>query len=159
MRYNEAMSDCVFCKIVTNQIPSFKIWEDKEFLAFLDINPNTKGTTILATKKHYPSYLFSHLPEKKYLNMMKAVRIVSLLLKKSLKVKRTGMVFDGTGMNHAHIKLYPIHGLKAEFGKQKLEPPKVFFKKTAGYITSQIGPQADFEELKKLADQIRKSSR
>jgi diadenosine tetraphosphate (Ap4A) HIT family hydrolase len=152
------MIDCIFCKIVADEIPSFKIWEDKDFLAFLDINPNTKGTTILATKKHYPSYLFNHLPEKEYLKMMKAVRVVSLLLKETLKVKRTGMVFDGTGMNHAHIKLYPVHGLKTEFGKQKLEPPKVFFRKTAGFITSQIGPQADFEELKKTAEKIRKNA-
>ena len=56
------MEDCIFCKIVKGEIPCFKVYEDKDFLAFLDINPNTKGMTIVVTKKHYPSYVFN-MPE------------------------------------------------------------------------------------------------
>lgn len=58
--------DCVFCKIVAGEIDSAKIWEDDEFLAILDIMPNTKGMTLVLTKKHYDSYAFD-MPEDVYL--------------------------------------------------------------------------------------------
>ena len=148
------MKNCIFCKIISGEIPSFKIWEDKEFLAILDINPNVKGMTILLSKKHYPSYIFK-MPEKDYLKMMKAAKKVSPLLDKALKVQRTAMIMEGMGINHAHLKLYPLPGLESEF-KESWSSERIFFEKYEGFVTSQLGPQADFEELKKLAEEIRK---
>ena len=52
------MTDCLFCKIVKGELDSAKIWEDKDFLAILDIMPNTKGMALVLTKKHYGSYIF-----------------------------------------------------------------------------------------------------
>ncbi|MBW2971045.1 HIT domain-containing protein, partial [Candidatus Woesearchaeota archaeon] len=56
------MGECIFCKIVKGEIPCHNIWEDEKHIAFLSIFPNTPGFTVVATKKHYPSYAFD-LPE------------------------------------------------------------------------------------------------
>ena len=86
---------------------------------------------------------------------MKAAKKVALMLDKSLKVKRTALVMEGLGVNHAHIKLYPVHGLNEKFQEMWGER-KVFFKKYEGYITTEIGPQKSPEELKKIAEKIKK---
>lgn len=148
------MEGCVFCKIVSGEFDSAKIWEDGEFLAILDINPNTKGMALVLTKKHFPSYAF-HLPEDVYERLMLACRKVGELLDEKLEVKRTAMVMEGMGVNHAHVKLYPLHGLEEEF-KPMLSEEKVFFEKYEGFISTQLGKKADFKELKELAEKIRK---
>jgi len=51
------MKDCIFCKIVKGEIPCYKIYEDKNFLAFLDIQPISKGHTLIIPKKHYNTFL------------------------------------------------------------------------------------------------------
>lgn len=148
------MEDCIFCKIVKGKIPSYKVYEDDDCVAFLDINPNTKGMTVVATKKHYDAYAFD-APEDVYLKLLKIVRKVAKLLDKKLNVKRTGMVMEGMGVNHLHIKLYPLHGLKEKFTDGGFwAKDKVFFEKYEGYITTQLGPRMDDEKLKKLAKEI-----
>lgn len=104
------MSDCIFCKIISEQIPSFKIREDEHFLAILDVFPNTKGQTLVIPKKHYDSDVFE-MDEAMMNKFFVAAKKVSKLLKKSLKVHRIALVMEGMGVNHAHIKLYPLHGL------------------------------------------------
>lgn len=144
---------CIFCKIVKGEIDSAKVWEDDEFLAILDVNPNTKGMTLVITKNHFDSYAFS-MPENVYQKFMVASKNVAKLLERSLRVKRVAMVIEGMGVNHAHIKLYPMHGLEKEF-KEMWAKDKVFFDDYPGYLTTQMGPQADMEELKKLAEKIK----
>ncbi|KPJ57467.1 hypothetical protein AMJ49_00875 [Parcubacteria bacterium DG_74_2] len=147
------MKDCIFCKIVKGEISSHKIWENKEFLAILDINPNTKGMTLVLTKKHYSSYIFK-MPSDIYVRFLKAAKRVTKLLDKKLKVQRTAMVMEGMGVNHAHIKLYPLHGIKKKF-KEIYAPKKVYFEKYPGYLTTQIGQRKKEDELEKLAKKIR----
>jgi len=144
---------CIFCKIVSGEIDSAKIWEDDEFLAILDGNPNTKGMTLVLTKSHFDSYAFN-MPEEIYQKFMLASKKVAELLEKGLDVKRVAMVMEGMGINHAHIKLYPMHGLEKEF-KEMWAKEKVFFDDYPGYINTQLGPKADIEELKKLAEKIK----
>lgn len=146
--------DCVFCKIVEGKIPCHKIYEDKEHLAFLDIYPNTKGMTIVIPKKHFSSYVFE-MPNKDYHKLLEVTKKVAKGLDKALECKRTAMVMEGMGINHAHIKLYPLHGLKEKF-KGILSKKKVYFEKYKGYLTTQLGPRAKDEELEKLASKIRK---
>ncbi|MBI2054444.1 MAG: hypothetical protein HYT36_03940 [Candidatus Staskawiczbacteria bacterium] len=74
-------------------------------------------------------------------------------MKKGLKVNRVAMVAEGMGVNHAHIKLYPLHGIEKEFSEIWAKE-KVFFDKYEGYISTQLGPQADIKELKSLAMKI-----
>ncbi|MCD6478562.1 MAG: HIT family protein [Candidatus Diapherotrites archaeon] len=148
--------DCIFCKIVNGELPSAKIWESEEHVAILDINPNTKGAALVLTKQHYDSYIFD-MPEDAYNKLLNAAKHAAKVLEKGLSVRRVAMVMEGTGINHAHIKLYPLHGLGEKF--EKLEAAdRVFFDRFPGYITTKLGPQADFAELKKLAEEIRRKA-
>jgi histidine triad (HIT) family protein len=147
------MDDCIFCKIIKGEIPSFKIWENDEFLAMLDINPNTKGMTLILTKEHYDSDVFE-MPDDVYGKFLLAAKKVSKLLKNGLGVQRVAMVMEGMGVNHAHIKLYPLHGIGEKFIEMWAKE-KEFFEKYPGYISTRLGPQADFEELKELAEKLR----
>lgn len=150
-------SDCVFCKIVKGEIDCAKIWEDKEFLAILDINPNTKGMTLVLTKKHYDSYIFE-MNKKTYQKFFLAARKVVKILEKGLGVGRVAMVMEGMGVNHAHIKLYPLHGVDKNF-KEMWAKERKFFDKYEGYISTQLGPQVELSELKKLAEEIRRKNK
>ena len=150
------MKDCIFCKLASGEIDSAKIWEDSEFFAILDNNPNTVGMTLVITKKHFPSYAFD-MPEDVYARFIKAARKVAKLLDKKLPVQRTVMVMEGMGINHAHIKLYPLHGLSKKF-TEMWGKDRVFFEKYPGYISTQLGPKTDLLELKKLAKKIKSGS-
>ena len=146
--------DCIFCKIAKGEIPSAAIWENKDFLAILDINPNTKGMTLIISKQHYDSYVFD-MPESVYKNMFMASREVAKLLEKAFKISRIAIVMEGMGVNHAHIKLYPLHGVTEKF-KETWASEKKFFEKYEGYISTQLDPQVHPDELKKLAEHIKK---
>ncbi len=150
------MTDCIFCMIVKGEVDSAKIWEDKDFLAILDIMPNTKGMTLVLTKKHYDSYAFD-MPDDVYSKFLLVTKKVSSILEDGLKVKRVAMVMEGMGVNHAHIKLYPLHGVEKEF-KEIWAKAKVYFEKYEGYISTQTGPQKSIDKLKKLAERIRRKN-
>jgi len=147
------MPDCIFCAIAQDQIPAAKIWEDKEFLAFLDNRPNTRGMTLIIPKDHYPSYIFD-LEDQFYQRYFIAAKKVVRLLEKALNVPRVIMVMEGLGVDHAHLKLYPVYGLDKKFEVNESEK-EVFFEKFPGYTTTQPGPPADPEELQNLAKKIR----
>lgn len=144
------MSDpnCVFCKIVKGEIPSHKIFEDEDFIAILDIFPNTKGMSLVLTKKHFDSYA-ADLDNDTYVKFFLTAKKVSKLLDKKLGSKRTALVMEGMGINHAHIKLYPMHGLEDDF-RSMIPEEKVFFDKYPGYITTLLGNKASDEELNQI---------
>lgn len=151
------MNNCIFCKIGKGEIESAKIWEDNEFLAILDSNPNTKGMTLIMPKEHYDSYAFD-MPDKVYQKLMLTAKKVAKILEKGLDVTRIAMVMEGTGVNHAHIKMYPLYGI--EKGIEKGEAPqRVFFDKYQGYISTQLGPQIDISELNSLVEKIKKKNK
>ena len=143
------MENCIFCKIVKGQLPSLKVWEDEKHIAVLDINPNTEGVTLVLTKEHYDSDA-TDMPDKEYLGLMLASKKVAKIIEKKLKVKRVAMVMEGLGINHVHIKLYPIHGLDEKF-KEMWAKDKIYFDKYEGYISTQLGQQKSLEELKEVA--------
>ena len=145
--------NCIFCKIARGEIDSAKIWEDDEFLAILDIKPNTKGMTLVLTKEHYDSDIFA-MPKDIYQRFMLAAKKVVRILEKGLNVKRVAMVIEGMEINHAHIKLYPMYGLTEKF-KPMVAKEKIFFEKYKGYISTQEGPEVSVLELKKLAEKIK----
>lgn len=147
---------CIFCKIAKGEIPSAKIWENEEHIAVLDINPNTKGVALVMPKKHHHSYVFD-MNSEEYSRLLHAARCAAKILEKGLDVQRVAMVMEGTGINHAHIKLIPLHGISKDISSLEAEE-RTFFEKYPGYISTQLGPQADFEELKKLAEEIRKKA-
>ena len=146
------MKNCIFCKIAKGKIPSVKIWEDKKHIAILDISPNVKGMTLVLTKKHYDSDA-TDMPDKSYKDLMITAKKVAKLLENKLKVKRVAIVMEGLGVNHIHIKLYPIHGLDEKF-REMWAKDKIYFDKYEGYISTQLGPQKTTEELNKIAKEI-----
>lgn len=149
-------SNCVFCKIVSGKLPSARVWEDNEFMALLDINPNTKGATLVISKEHYDSYAFD-MPDDAYGKLMLASKKVARMLEKGLGVHRVAMVMEGLGVNHVHIKLYPLHGLQGKFA-QNLAKEIKFFDKYEGYVSTLMGPKKELAELEALAGEIREKS-
>lgn len=151
------MTECIFCQIATWKIPCHKIREDEDFLAFLDINPNTKGMTLVIPKQHYDSYAFD-MPEEVYGKLMQATKKVAGILERGLWCLRVGMVMEGMGINHTHIKLYPMHGLKSKFVPM-WSPERVRFDTYPWYLTTLLWPKADDEELATLAKNIRENAK
>ncbi|MCC7569816.1 HIT family protein [Candidatus Micrarchaeota archaeon] len=149
--------ECIFCKIVTEDIGCAKIWEDEKHIAFLDINPNTEGMTLVIPKDHYNSYAFE-MPDTAYTELMIASKKVAKILEKGLDVKRVAMVMEGMGVNHVHIKLYPIHGIKEIF-EVNISKEIKYFKEYEGYISTHLGPKKDLEELEKFAEKIREKNK
>src|SRR3989338_11281327 len=149
------MENCIFCRIVNGEIPSVKIWEDEHHIAILDNQPNVKGMALVLTKRHYDSYVFD-MPRVAYKNFILATKKVAKLIEKGLKVQRVAMVMEGLGVNHSHIKLYPLYGLKEKF-EETWAQEKKFFEKYEGYISTQLGPKIELAELKKLAEKLRKN--
>ena len=145
--------DCIFCQIVEGKIPCHKIYEDDEHLAFLDIFPNTKGMTLVIPKKHFDSYAFD-MPDQNFRKLLDVTKKIAKGLDKALGCKRTAMVMEGMGVNHVHIKLYPLHKIEEKF-TEIIPEDRVFFEKYPGYLTTKIGPRANDEELEKLASKIR----
>lgn len=102
----ETISCCVFCKVVSGEFPSYKIYEDDIFIAILDLCPNVRGMTLILTKEHYDSYA-AEMDDKTYSEFFLFAKKVSKIIDSKLGVKRTALVMEGMGLNHAHIKLYP----------------------------------------------------
>jgi histidine triad (HIT) family protein len=150
------MDTCIFCKIVSGQIPAARVWEDEKFLAVLDVFPNTKGMTLVMTKAHYDSYAFD-MPDDVYGEFFLAAKKVVKILETGLDVKRVALVMEGMGVNHAHLKLYPLFGLEEKF-KETWAKDKIYFDRYQGYITTQLGEQADPAALKQLAEEIKRKN-
>ena len=150
-------NNCIFCKIVRGEIPCHKIWEDEKHLAFLSIFPNTEGFSVVIPKKHFSSYAFD-LPDEVLKDLVIASKKVAKLIDSKLEdVGRTGMIFEGFGVDHVHAKLFPMHGT-ADMEKWKEIKSNVdkFFQEYEGYISSHDYKREDDEKLKKLAEKIRK---
>lgn len=153
---------CIFCKIAAGESSTEIIWEDEKHIAFLSIFPNTDGFTVVATKEHYPSYAFD-LPDNVLSNLILATKKVAKLLDRSFDdVSRTGMFFEGFGVNHIHSKLYPMHGtgnLRNWHSIESGSDMKKFFETYPGYLSSNDGPPADPDRLNSIAKRIRKHAK
>lgn len=112
----------LFLKIVSGEIPSYKVAEDEHFLAFLDINPNAKGHTLCIPKKETDK-LFD-LSEQEFLDLMRFSRKVAKAIEKVVDCKRVGLSVIGLEVPHVHVHLIPLNGMQdAQFiNKTKLEP-------------------------------------
>jgi len=102
-----AAQGCSFCAIINRKVHTPKIWEDHEFLAFLDCNPVNSGHTLIIPKRHV-EYVFA-MEDKLYLRMFKIAKELSNPIKNAMHSKRIGIVVEGFGVPHAHIHLVPIN--------------------------------------------------
>jgi len=100
----------VFTKIINGEIPCYKIAEDDNYFAFLDINPNTKGHTLCVPKKEVDRLL--DLDEETYLGLMKFSRKVGLAIEKVVDCNRVGMTVIGLEVPHVHVHLIPLIEMK-----------------------------------------------
>lgn len=142
----------IFDKIVSGEIPSFKVWEDDDYLAFLTPFPNTPGFTVVIPKINYGEYVFS-LPDEIYQGLMSATKKVAKKLEKGLGVSRVAMVFEGTGVAHVHAKLIPLHG---ELASQTNVWSKhtEFSEEYKGFLTTAEGPKMDDVQLEEIRKKI-----
>ena len=97
----------IFTKIINGEIPCYKIAENDQHLAFLDINPIAEGHTLIVPKKEI-DYLFD-LPDSLLTDTMLFAKKVASALDKTLKPLRTGVIVEGLEVPHAHVHLVPIY--------------------------------------------------
>lgn len=97
----------IFTKIVNGEIPCYKVAETKDFLAFLDVNPNTPGHTLCIPKIEVDQ-LFD-LDKNTYIGLMEFSRSVGIALKKAVPCLRVGMSVVGLEVPHVHVHLIPLH--------------------------------------------------
>ena len=145
----------IFDKIVDGTIPSYKVWEDDNYLAFLTPWPNTPGFTVVVPKKN-PGDNYIDVDESAYTGLLLAARKVAAILRKAFGVYRVGLVFEGEGVPHLHVKLIPMHNLGKESGEHKHEP--VFTNAYQGFLTTANGPEMSSEELKDIQKKIQEAA-
>ena len=121
------MEECVFCQIVAGKIPCFKIYEDEDFLAFLDINPWVEGHTLVIPKKHYrwvwdvPEESKAKAGEPTVERYFSVANKIANHYRKVLKIEFVMSWIYGWEVPHAHIHLFPdARGKVAFYPKEKL---------------------------------------
>jgi histidine triad (HIT) family protein len=109
----------IFSRIVNGEIPSYKIAEDENYLAFLDINPLAKGHTLVIPKKEVDN-LFD-LDDELYKGLFLFAKKVANAIEKCIPCKKVGVAVIGLEVPHAHIHLVPINGIyDLDFSRPKL---------------------------------------
>jgi len=130
-------ANCPFCKIVAGKLSTFKLWEDKNFLAFLDHKPISPGHTLIIPKQHYP-YLFD-LPDKRYGEIMSVSKKLAAPIRSAMGSKRIGVLVEGFGVDHSHVHLVPINGSNELTRKGVTGVTDEEFKRVSDLIKSAIG--------------------
>ena len=100
----------IFTKIVNGEIPCYKVAETDEFLAFLDVNPNTRGHTLCIPKKEVDKIF--DLDEATYNGLMSFSRKVAIAIEKTIPCKRVGVSVIGLEVPHVHVHLIPLHSME-----------------------------------------------
>lgn len=127
----------IFSKIISGEIPCYKVAETEDFLAFLDINPLAKGHTLVIPKKEV-DYIFN-LDDETYVGLHLFAKIVAKALGKAVPCKRVGVAVIGLEVPHTHIHLVPINFVgDINFSKPKLSFSEDEMKRIAADIQSQL---------------------
>ena len=125
----------IFTRIASGEIPSYKVAENEDFYAFLDIAPLAKGHTLVIPRHVEDDYIF-HLDEKTYAGLTAFAREVAIAVKAAIPCKRIGVAVLGMEVPHTHIHLVPLQSeADLDFRKEKLS----------------LSP----EEMQQIADSIR----
>lgn len=126
----------IFTKIVNGEIPCYKVAETKDFLAFLDVNPNTQGHTLCIPKIEVDE-LFD-LDETTYTGLMEFSRSVGIALKKAVPCLRVGMAVVGLEVPHVHVHLIPLHTMDDIRFTSKVKLKKEEFEAIAKRISDRM---------------------
>ena len=122
----------IFSKIISGDIPSFKVAENEKFLAFLDINPNTRGHTLCIPKKEVDDFL--DLDPSLFKELIGFSRDVALAIKKTIPCEKVALSIVGLEVTHVHVHLIPITAIKDVTFINKVKLDKDEFISTAEKI-------------------------
>lgn len=127
----------IFTRIINGEIPCYKIAEDEHYFAFLDINPLSKGHTLVVPKEE-TDYLFD-LSDESMAGISVFAKKVALAIGKTMPCKRVGVAVLGLEVPHAHIHLVPINDLgDINFARPKLKLTPQEFTEIAGKISNAL---------------------
>lgn len=127
----------IFSKIINGKIPCYKIAEDDNFLAFLDINPLAKGHTLVIPKKEIDYYF--DLDDELFTGINILAKKIAIAIDKSVECERVGVAVIGLEVAHAHIHLVPIKNIgDLNFANPKLKFSKEEFEEIAKTISSNL---------------------
>jgi histidine triad (HIT) family protein len=127
----------IFTKIVNGEIPCYKVAEDENYLAFLDINPLAKGHTLVIPKKEVDYYF--DLDDDALTGLTLFAKKVARAIDKSVKCKRVGVTVIGLEVPHAHVHLIPINGIyDMNFERPKLKLSQEEFEEIAARIKQNL---------------------
>ena len=126
----------IFTKIINGDIPSYKIAEDNDNFAFLDINPNSKGHALCVPKKEVDKIM--DLDEESYMKLMAFSRKVAIAIEQAVPCKRVGMSVIGLEVPHVHVHLVPLQSMANATFQHKVELSKEEFESVAVKIRSYL---------------------
>ena len=126
----------IFTKIINGEIPCYKITEDENFLAFLDVNPNAKGHTLCVPKKEIDKIF--EIEDDLYLGLMQFSKKVAIALEKAVPCKRIGMAVIGLEVPHAHVHLIPLNEMDEMRFQNKVSMTKEEFEILAKEIQANL---------------------
>lgn len=127
----------LFTKIVSGEIPSYKVYEDTEFLAFLDIFPIAKGHTLVIPKKEIDNVF--DIDDDLYQRYHMVCKKIARALAKTIPCERVGSAIVGLEIPHAHIHLVPLNKISdLNFEKPKLKFTEEEFKQIAESVRSSL---------------------
>ncbi len=126
----------LFTKIINGEIPCYKIAEDADFLAFLDINPNAKGHTLCIPKIEVDKIL--DMEENHFTALMAFSRKVGKAIGKTIDCKRVGITVIGLEVPHAHVHLIPLNSMQDATFLHKTQLTPEEFESVAVSIRSNI---------------------
>lgn len=149
------MKDCIFCKIVSGDAPNHTVWEDADHLAFLSIFPNTEGVTVVIPKAHHSSYVANVSDDISSALLSAAKKVARGIDAAYRDVDRCGLVFEGFGIDHLHVKLFPLHGTKSDNWKKRESNIDKYFDDYEGHISSHDYKREDDAKLARIAEKIR----
>jgi histidine triad (HIT) family protein len=123
----------IFSKIISGEIPSFKIAENEKFYAFLDINPLVEGHTLVIPKKEVDKFL--DMPDNYLSEVLLFAKPIAAAIEKSFPCNRCGLSVVGLEVPHAHLHLIPLNTMNdINFTRKKLSPTNEQLKKAQGKI-------------------------
>ena len=128
----------IFTKIIEGEIPSYKVAEDENFIAFLDVNPNSKGHTLCVPKQEIDKIF--DMGEHLYLQLMQFSRKVAIAIEKTVPCKRVGMAVVGLEVPHVHVHLIPLNSMDDMRFSQKVSMTAAEFQELANAIAEKLKP-------------------
>lgn len=126
----------IFTKIISGEIPCYKVAEDEQFIAFLDVNPNAIGHTLCVPKQEINKVF--EMEEDHYLALMKFSRKVAVALGKAIPCKRVGMSVIGLEVPHVHVHLIPLNEMDEVRFQKKVTLTKEEFEATLQKIKNEL---------------------